>query len=119
MRVFGLLFPLLLVLCLAFWAYQENNLTKRVSERATELQERIEHNRVVLKYLQDEWAFLNRPDRLKELVRTHYAELKLSAVTHSSFRTASSIPLRRNHLSRLDVESGLLLAAPEIAFRGE
>ena len=94
-------------------------MTKRVSERSTELQERIEHNRVVLKYLQDEWAFLNRPDRLKELVRTHYAELRLSAVTHSSFRTASSIPLRRNHLSRLDAESGLLLAAPAIGLRGE
>ncbi len=119
MRFLGMLFPLLLVLCLALWAYQENNLTKEASERSVELKGRIEHNGVVLKYLQDEWAFLNRPDRLKELVKIHYEKLNLSAVTHSKFRPASSIPLRTDSVARLDAESGLLLAAPRIALLEE
>ena len=113
MRFLGIVFPLLLVLCLAFWAYQENILTKQVSERVSELKENISRNREMRKFLQDEWAYLNRPDRLKELVNVHFEELRLSAVTHFKFRPATTIPLQTASVPQMDIDSGLLLAAPK------
>ena len=118
MRLIGLFLPVLLILGVAFWANQETNLTKSASERAVELSRQIEHSRVVFKFLQDEWAYLNRPNRLKRLADAHYEELRLSPITHLKFRPASSIPLRNEFDALPGTGSDLLVASPQFAQLG-
>ncbi len=118
MRVIGLLFPVLVVLCFALWAYQEHGLTRDVSTRVDELKSELGQTEDLLSFLEHEWAYLNRPDRLKELVNQHFAELRLSAVTHADFRMAESIPLRNAVELTIDRDSGMVLAAPRLTNLG-
>lgn len=119
MRFLGILFPVLLVLCLALWAYKENSSTDAAAENVEGLKAEIARNQDLLKFLNDEWAYLNRPDRLKKLVELHFEELRLSPLTHSKFEHAGSLPLRSDSEPQLDRDSGLILAAPRIAYLQE
>ncbi|MCA8882884.1 MAG: cell division protein FtsL [Rhodobacteraceae bacterium] len=82
--IFGVLLGLS-VLGLAFWAYQENYRTrqaladKRALER--ELGELQEHRNV----LRAEWAYLNRPERLRELTELNFETLRLLPMTPDQF----------------------------------
>ncbi len=65
------------VIGLAFWAYRENYRTQEAQAQAQELQRGIGAARARLRVLNAEWAYLNRPDRLMDLVELNYDKLGL------------------------------------------
>ncbi len=67
----------LAVIGLAFWAYRENYRTQEALARAEQLQAEIGEARQRLRVLNAEWAYLNRPDRLMDLVEINYDRLGL------------------------------------------
>ena len=74
---------------LAFWAYQENIKTKNAIAHTEKLQKEIGVARAGLSILRAEWAYLNRPDRLTELVDLNFGRLQL-------------VPLRASNFSEID-----------------
>jgi hypothetical protein len=67
----------LAVIGLAFWAYRENYETQAAQAKAEELQRAISHERQRLRVLNAEWAYLNRPDRLRDLADINFDTLGL------------------------------------------
>ena len=65
------------VIGLAYWAYHENYRTQDAQARAETLQHRIARARERLRVLNAEWAYLNRPDRLRELAEINFDRLQL------------------------------------------
>ena len=76
---------------LAFWAYQENIKTKNAIARTEKLQKEIGIARASLSILRAEWAYLNRPDRLTELVDLNYSRLQLVPLRASNFLEVDEI----------------------------
>ena len=79
----------LAVIGLAFWAYRENYRTQEAQARAQALQQAIAEARQRLRVLNAEWAYLNRPDRLMDLVELNYERLEL-------------MPMRSDQFGRID-----------------
>ena len=77
------------LVALAFWAYQENIKTKNAIAHTEQLQKEIGIVRARLSMLRAEWAYLNRPDRLTELVDLNFARLYL-------------VPLRASNFAKID-----------------
>lgn len=67
----------LAVIGLAFWAYRENYRTQQAIAEAEALQRDIARARERLGMLRAEWAYLNRPDRLRELAEMNFDRLEL------------------------------------------
>ncbi|WP_320179402.1 cell division protein FtsL [Roseovarius pacificus] len=65
------------VIGLAFWAYRENYETQAALNRAERLQLQISDARQRLRVLNAEWAYLNRPDRLRDLAEINFDKLGL------------------------------------------
>lgn len=83
--------PLLYILSFAiliglgFWAYEENYQTKQIVNEAEQMQVDIAHARARLGVLRAEWAYLNRPDRLRELAELNFDPLALLPITPDQF----------------------------------
>ena len=75
----------LAVIGLAFWAYRENYRTQEAQARAQALQQAIAEARQRLRVLNAEWAYLNRPDRLMDLVELNYERLELMPMQPDQF----------------------------------
>ncbi|MEC3859985.1 cell division protein FtsL [Mesobacterium sp. TK19101] len=67
----------LTVIGLAFWAYRENYRTQDVLAEIETLQRDIGARRERLNVLKAEWAYLNRPDRLRDLADLNFDRLGL------------------------------------------
>lgn len=67
----------LAVIGLAYWAYHENYRTQDAQARAEALQNSIARARERLRVLNAEWAYLNRPDRLRDLAEINFERLQL------------------------------------------
>lgn len=67
----------LTVLGLGFWAYQENYKTRAAQAELRALQREIVQMREKMSVLRAEWAWLNRPERLRDLVLANNARLGL------------------------------------------
>jgi len=65
------------VIALAFWAYHENYKTQEAQARAEKLQREIGQARQRLRMLRAEWAYLNRPERLRDLAEINFDRLGL------------------------------------------
>lgn len=79
----------LMVFSLAFWAYRENYATQQVLKETRGLQSQIGAAQIRLSVLRTEWAYLNRPDRLRELAEINFERLGL-------------LPLRPDQFGRVD-----------------
>jgi len=77
MRVLICLIAALAVMGLAFWAYRENYRTRAAMAELRSLQEQMVGERAALAVLNAEWAYLNRPDRLRALVEINFDRLGL------------------------------------------
>jgi len=75
----------LAVIGLAFWAYHENYKTQSVVTYTEKLQSGITQARARLAVLKAEWAYLNRPDRLRELANINFDSLGLLALAPEQF----------------------------------
>ena len=70
---------------LAFWAYRENYETKAALDNVDRLHRDIADARARLAILKAEWAYLNRPDRLRELAEINFDRLELMPMRPAQF----------------------------------
>ncbi len=89
MRSFMFLLTAMAVIAMAFWAYRENYSTQRALSETTRLHKEIGETRARLAVLRAEWAYLNRPDRLRELTEINFDRLGL-------------LPLRPDQFGKVD-----------------
>lgn len=77
MRAVLYIFTFLAVIGLAFWAYRENYATQQALSDADKLHSdiRVAHSRLAV--LKAEWAYQNRPDRLRDLAEINFERLGL------------------------------------------
>lgn len=92
MRSFFYIVTALAVIGLAFWAYQENYRTQAVLDEAETLQQQIGQARARLSVLKAEWAYLNRPDRLRDLAELNFDRLGLMPLAPEQFGNADQVP---------------------------
>lgn len=80
---------------LAFWAYHENFLTQRMLTKTEQLQTEIGQSRAKLRVLRAEWAYLNRPKRLRDLTALNFDRLHLFPLASSHFGRADQVAYPR------------------------
>ncbi|NIZ11218.1 cell division protein FtsL [Pseudooceanicola sp. HF7] len=76
---------------LAFWAYRENYDTKAAINQAEDLQDEIAAARARLSMLRAEWAYLNRPDRLRALAEANFGPLGLQPLDAAQFGVVAQV----------------------------
>ncbi len=93
------------VMVLAFWAYRENYATQHALREVNSLQRDITSLREALSIQRAEWAYLNRPDRLRDLTALNFDRLGLLPLEPEQFgqvdQTAyppSSFPAQQSDL---------------------
>ncbi|MFT6091215.1 cell division protein FtsL [Sulfitobacter sp.] len=65
------------VIGLAFWAYRENYATQQALSDTDDLRQEIRQTHSRLAVLRAEWAYLNRPERLRDLSELNFDRLGL------------------------------------------
>ncbi len=85
MRGLGYLLTVLAVVGLAVWAYGQSHRTQMAVNEARELRREIRQLSEAIEVQRAEWAFLNRPDRLRHLVDLNFERLGLMAMTADRF----------------------------------
>jgi len=73
------------VIALGFWAYQQNYRTQAAVRSVQSLQEQIGAAHSRLNMLRAEWAYLNRPDRLRDLADLNFDRLGLLPLMPDAF----------------------------------
>lgn len=79
------------VLALAFWAYRENYATQAKLDEVTQLEREIAAAREALAVLRAEWAYLNRPDRLRDLADLNFDRLGLMPFLPEQFGAVDQV----------------------------
>ena len=79
------MFTSLAVIGLAFWAYRENYATQQSVAETQKLHRDIRAAHARLAVLRAEWAYLNRPDRLRELADLNFDKLGLLPLRPDQF----------------------------------
>ena len=82
----------LAVILLAAWAYQENFRTQTAIRRVEALQNEIGRLRERRAMLAAEWAWLTRPERLRDLAQLNYARLGLLPLRPTQFARVDEVP---------------------------
>lgn len=85
MRSILYLVTALAVIGLATWAYRENHLTQQAMNTRASLEREIARLEAEIAVQRVEWAYLNRPDRLRALVDVNFAALQLVPITAEHF----------------------------------
>lgn len=92
MRSFLFIITAISVIGLAFWAYHENYKTQEALGKTESLQREIGAARQRLTMLRAEWAYLNRPDRLRELADLNFETLGLLTFAPEQFGRVDEVP---------------------------
>lgn len=91
MRGFLTILGALAVIALGYWAYSQNIQTQQAIRAVDRLQHDIVEERESLAMLRAEWAYLNRPDRLRELVDLNFERLNLLPMTPGQFAVMDEV----------------------------
>jgi hypothetical protein len=81
-----------LVAVCATWAYRVNYATQEALNRVADLEAEIAREREALSVLQAEWAYLNRPDRLRLLVDANAEALGLVPLDPAQYGETAMVP---------------------------
>lgn len=95
MKTFAFVMSIIAVMGLAFWAYSENYKTQHALGEVDDLQARIGHLRETRSILKAEWAYLNRPDRLRDLASLNFKALGLVPLSPAQFGRVEQIAYPR------------------------
>lgn len=106
MRSLFYLVTALAVIGLATWAYRENHLTQQAMNTRASLEREIDRLEGEIAVQRVEWAYLNRPDRLRALVDVNFAALKLVPITAEHFGEIDEIAYP-SAPARLQVGAGI------------
>lgn len=93
----------LAVIALGFWAYRENYATQAALKNVEGLQRQIADLREGLSVQRAEWAYLNRPDRLRELATINFDRLGLLPMEPGQFGTPGQIAYPAPDLPQIDM----------------
>lgn len=110
----------LIVMGLAYWSYSENYKTRDKLRESAALQREIGNAREALSVLEAEWAYLNRPERLRDLAELNFSRLQLLPITPEQFGNVGQVskPLPEFDLSEIigaiDVQGSLDAVNEEI-----
>lgn len=85
MRVLFGVVTALLVMGLGYWAYMENFRTHDTLREMNRVTAEISVLNEALIMLRAEWAFLNRPDRLRDLAEMNHIQLGLEPLSATAF----------------------------------
>ena len=91
MRPVFFVLSFLAVMGLAFWAYRENYATQAALRDMGRLQDEIASLREALALQRAEWAYLNRPDRLRDLATLNFDRLGLLPLEPTQFGAAAQV----------------------------
>ena len=83
------------VIGLGYWAYHQNIQTQHSIREVERLQSSIGIERERLSVLRAEWAYLNRPDRLRELADMNFERLGLLSMQPQQFGETGEIAYPR------------------------
>lgn len=97
----------LAVMGLAYWAYYENYRTQEALRTATALQREIGASRETLSVLEAEWAYLNRPERLADLVSLNFRDLQLLPITRHRFGIISQVGYPEETFEIIELENSV------------
>ena len=81
----------LAVLGLGFWAYRENYTTQAALREVASLQDDIANLHESLAIQRAEWAYLNRPERLRDLAVLNFDRLGLLPMEPHQFGRAADV----------------------------
>ncbi|MEI4260327.1 cell division protein FtsL [Roseovarius sp. D0-M9] len=107
MRSLFFVFSALAVIGLAYWAYYENYRTQAAISHAERLEDQISTARQRLRVLNAEWAYLNRPSRLRELADLNFDRLRLMPLDAQQFGRIDDVDYPPEEDLRMDL-SGLV-----------
>lgn len=91
MRSFFFAVTAMVVLGLAFWAYNENYKTQDALKEVAHIQSEIGLKREYLAVLNAEWAYQNRPERLRQLAEINFDSLGLLPLLPEQFGRVDEI----------------------------
>ncbi|MGR3485164.1 MAG: cell division protein FtsL [Paracoccaceae bacterium] len=77
----------------AFWAYAENYRTQDALREAAALTREIGAGQDRLAMLRAEWAYLNRPARLRALAEANFDALGLMPLVPDAFGAVADVPM--------------------------
>ncbi len=92
MRPLFYVLSILTVMALAFWAYRENYATQAALRDLDRLRGEIGALRESRSVLAAEWAWLNRPDRLRDLADMNFDRLGLLSLRPEQFGRVDEVP---------------------------
>ena len=91
MRPILYILSFLAVLTSAFWAYRENYATQGALKHIASLQDDIAALRETIALQRAEWAYLNRPARLRDLATINFDRLGLLPMEPEQFGLSAQI----------------------------
>ncbi len=98
MRTMLYMLTTLAVIGLAFWAYRENYATQQALKETSRLHAEMREAHARLTMLRAEWAYLNRPDRLRELADLNFDRLRLLPLRPQQFGLVDEVAYPRDPL---------------------
>ena len=91
MRAILYILTSLVVIAIAFWAYRENYATQQALSEADKLHANIRAAHSRLAVLKAEWAYQNRPDRLRDLAEINFERLQLLPLHPDQFGAVDEV----------------------------
>ena len=93
MRPLLYLLSFAMVMFLAFWAYRENYATQHQLKQMAAVQDQIATLRDEIAMQKAEWAYLNRPDRLRDLAAMNFDRLGLMPIEPQQLGSADQVAM--------------------------